>query len=252
MKKFLVAALTVFLAVPSHANLGRAQRVALFIGVDVSGSFHKTGHYPDALAFLAQYIHAHLTGIGGLEPSKALFVGSIGGNGKDETKSFHPIEDFKGKSVAQIQADLKEWFPRSDGLTDFNVFFQQVALIAQKRNLALTPIEIVLVTDGIPALTGERAGRISRVDVSPMEFLSRRVTLRLLYPRPTVCTEWETQVPHTRLRMWTVDDQVMAGWSSQMKPGVSPEQQDDLWKWVLNNVDFRVRSVKFRTASKSK
>src|SRR5438132_6170512 len=124
MKKLFVLGLAVFLAAPSYADLGRQQRVALFVGIDVSGSFHHTGHYPDALAFLAQYLHAHLLGIGGLEPSKALFVGSIGGNSKDETKSFHPIEDFKGKSVAQIQADLKEWFPRSDGLTDFNVFFQ--------------------------------------------------------------------------------------------------------------------------------
>src|SRR5882724_1549000 len=250
MKKLLVAALAVFLAAPSYAEIGRQQHVALFVGIDVSGSFHKTGHYPDAIAFLAQYIHAHLKGIGGLEPSKSLFVGSIGGSKKDETQSFHPIEDFKGKSVAQIQADLKEWFPRSDDMTDFNVFFQQVALISQKRNLALTPIEVVLVTDGIPDTAGGRADRISHIDVTGLEFLSRRVTLRVLYPKPTICTEWETRVPHTRLRMWTVDDQVMMGWSSQLRAGVSPAQRDDLWKWVLNNVDFRVRPVRFRTASK--
>jgi hypothetical protein len=252
MKKFLVPALAIFLATPSSADLGRQQRVALFIGIDVSGSFRKAGHSRDSMAFLAQYIHAHLKGIGGLEPSKALFVGSIGGNIKNETKSFHPIEDFQGKSVAQINADLKEWFPRSDDLTDFNVFFQQVALIAQKRNLALTPIEVVLVTDGIPDMPGVTGSKIARVDVSPLEYLSRRVTLRLLYPKPTVCTEWETQVPHNRLRMWTVDEGVMAGWSAQVKPGVSPREQIDLWKWVLDNVDYRVGPVRFRTASKKK
>jgi hypothetical protein len=252
MKKYLGPALAIFLASPSYADLGPQQHVALFVGIDVSGSFRKTGHSRDAMAFLAQYIHAHLKGIGGLEPSKSLFVGAIGGNSKSETKSFHPIEDFQGKSVAQINADLKEWFPRSDDLTDFNVFFQQVALIAQKRNLALTPIEIVLVTDGIPDMPGVTGSKISRIDVSPLEFLSRRVTLRLLYPKPTICTAWETQIPHTRLRIWTVDDQVMTGWSAQLKPGASPREQEDLWKWVLDNVDFRVRPVKFRVASKSK
>src|SRR5689334_22309101 len=109
MKKLLLAILACSLSAPSWAE-GRA-RTALFVGIDVSGSFHSTGHYPDALRFLAQYIHGHLNGLGGLEPIKALFVGSIGGNRFEETKAFRPIEDFRGKSVAQIEADLKTWYP---------------------------------------------------------------------------------------------------------------------------------------------
>jgi hypothetical protein len=251
MKRLLSLTLSIFLITPSFADVGRRQQVAMFIGIDVSGSFYRTQHYADSLAFLAEYIHGHLQGIGDLEPVKALFVGAIGGNNADETKSFRPIEDFQGKSVAQIESDLREWYPRSDSMTDFNVFFRSISLIAQKRNLALTPIEVVLVTDGIPDAPGEKEGKISSIDVSSLEFLSRRVTLRLLYPKPTVCNRWETLIARKRLRMWTVDDQVMVGWKNQVKPGVSPKDQDDLWKWVLDNVDYRVRPVKFRIASRN-
>jgi hypothetical protein len=43
--------------------------------------------------------------------------------------------------------------------------------------------------------------------------------------------------------MWTVDNEVMATWVKHYRPGLPPEQQDDLWKWISDNVDFRVRSV---------
>jgi hypothetical protein len=249
MKKLIFAALIgVIAAAPCRAE--RRQQIAMFVGLDVSGSFHATGHYPDALKFMAQYIHGHLHGTGDLEPLKALFVGSIGGNSADETKSFRPIADFKGKSVAQIETDLKAWYPKSDSNTDFETFFRSVSIIAQKRNLAMTPIEIVLVTDGIPDTAGTKEDRISKVDVSALEFLSRRVTLRLLYPKPTICTQWETRIARRRLRMWTVDEQVMSGWSGQLRTGVASAQQDDLWKWVLDNVDYRVRPVKYNIASR--
>jgi hypothetical protein len=250
MKKFLTLALVSFLSATSFADLGRKQRVALFVGVDVSGSFK--GYQQDAIAFVAHYIHGHLTGIGGLEPVRALFVGAVGGNNADENKSFHPIEDFQGKSVAQIEADIKAWFPKSDSNTDFNVFFNSVARIATKRNLALTPIEVVLVTDGVPDTPGEKEARISAIDVSALEFLSRRVTLRLLYPDPTICSHWETLVPRNRMRMWTVDHQVMTGWRHQFHPGTPEAQQTDLWKWVLNNVDYRVGPGKFKVAARKK
>ncbi len=249
MKKLSFALACILAASPCLADGGRRQQVALFVGIDVSGSFHGTGHYPDALRFLSYYIHGHILGLGNLEPVKALFVGTIGGNSADETKSFRPIEDFRGKSVAEIESDLKKWFPKSDMNTDFDTFFRSVALIAQKRNLSLTPIEVVLATDGVPDTAGEKEERISQVDVSSLEFLSRRVTLRLLYPTPTLCSQWETRVARRRLRMWTVDEQVMKGWTAQLQPGLDPAQQNELWKWVLNNVDYRVRSVKYRVTS---
>jgi hypothetical protein len=35
----------------------------------------------------------------------------------------------------------------------------------------------------------------------------------------------------------------MATWRKQVRPGAPPEQQHDLWKWISDNVDFRVRSA---------
>ena len=96
---------------------------------------------------------------------KALFVGEIGGRFEAEPKSFHPIQDFQGKSVEQIQADLKSWFSEKDQLSDFNVFFKQSAAIAQKRNLTMSPITVVMLSDGIPALPGgENEAKIGRYE----------------------------------------------------------------------------------------
>ena len=221
------------------------QPVSLFVGLDISGSFYNTRHYADAVEFLSYYLYGHLHGLDGLHPLKTLYVGSIGGAKMDEPKSFHPIEDFRGKSPAQIREDLHAWFRRSDAITDFNVFFQQIALIAQKRNLALRPIEVLLFSDGVPDLPGGGVGHIDQIDLSPIEFLARRVTVRLFYPSPTLCSEWENKVPRERVRMWTVDQQVMHGWKAQFKPGLAMSDQDNLWKWVDDNVDYRVAGTKF-------
>jgi hypothetical protein len=35
----------------------------------------------------------------------------------------------------------------------------------------------------------------------------------------------------------------MKGWTEQLQPGVAIDQQDRLWKWVRDNVDYRVRST---------
>jgi hypothetical protein len=53
---------------------------------------------------------------------------------------------------------------------------------------------------------------------------------------------WEKSVPRRRVRIWTVDDEVMATWRQHYKAGAPPEQQAELWKWINDNVDFRVRS----------
>jgi hypothetical protein len=80
------------------------------------------------------------------------------------------------------------------------------------------------------------------IDLSPIEYLSRTVTVRLLYPVPSVAANWERRVERRRVRIWTTDSQVMAGWSSQVFPGAPPEEQTRLWQWTIDNVDFRVRS----------
>jgi hypothetical protein len=43
--------------------------------------------------------------------------------------------------------------------------------------------------------------------------------------------------------MWTVDNEVMATWEKHRRPGTRPEDQTALWKWIADNVDFRVRSA---------
>jgi len=78
--------------------------------------------------------------------------------------------------------------------------------------------------------------------VSPLEYLSRSVTVRLLYGSPTSSVAWERDIKSRRVRMWTVDEQVMSGWREQLDPSLSTDIQDHLWSWIEDNVDFRVRS----------
>ncbi|MES4785403.1 MAG: hypothetical protein C4294_05810, partial [Nitrospiraceae bacterium] len=56
-----------------------APRQALFVGLDVSGSFHRSGYYDNALAFLAHYLYGHLNELGGLTKPREMFVAAIGG-----------------------------------------------------------------------------------------------------------------------------------------------------------------------------
>ena len=237
--------LTIVAACTGPTTQKRA-RLVLFVGVDVSGSFQKTGYYDDAITFMSHYIYGHLNELGGLSKLRELFVGSVGGQDKDEMKAFHPIHDFIDKDVTQIEEVLREWFPPRDTLTDFNAFFEGISDLAKDRNLTLAPISIIIVTDGIPALEslkGEAA--YQQIDLEPLEYLSRRVTLRLTYLKPSVAKHWQDDVRAKRVRMWTVAGEIMEGWKEQMQPGVELAQQDKLWKWVKDNVDFRVRSRRF-------
>jgi len=105
---------------------------------------------------------------------------------------------------------------------------------------------VVLVTDGVPdtpAAKNDSLGKYKRIDVSKLEYLSKNVTVRVLYPRPTIAVRWEKQVPRHRVRMWTVDDEVMDTWKKHYHSGESADQQTELWKWIADNVDFRVRSL---------
>jgi len=220
----------------------------LVIGIDVSGSFRDSRLYDDAVQFAAYYIYAHLNGLDGLKVPTAVFVGSVGGERPGEPKAFHPINDFQGRTVEQIAADLRAWFPSEDAYTDFNAFFHRVSSLVKERGLILAPLNVVVLSDGVPDVPpGARlvAGQdpYGRIDVSPLEYLSRSVTVRLLYASPTVGDNWKRKIARKRVRMWTEEAQVMAGWHTQFKPDLPPEEQHTLWKWVQDNVDFRVRAA---------
>lgn len=247
-----------------------APRTAYFIGIDVSGSFLASGRYDDALAFTARYIHAHLNARGDLTEPRALFVGAVGGNTADQAQGFHPIHDFRDKGPAEIEADLRTWFPPDDRMTDFNTFFQRVSALAKRHNLILAPIDILVMTDGVPDVgagldpVGSPEELYPQIDLQPLEYLARNVTVRLLYPDPDVAVDWERRVDRARVRLWTVDRVVMRGWRDQLRaPGTAATdgdepamaaaaagteasestliEQPDLWRWMKDNVDFRVR-----------
>jgi hypothetical protein len=103
-------------------------------------------------------------------------------------------------------------------------------------------------SDGVPDFPN--AGRLppaqlyAKINVSPIEYLSRNVTVRLLYAQPTVAQNWEKLVPRNRVKIWTQDEQVMAGWHRHEIQGVVWEKQDSLWSWTQQIVDFRVRRGK--------
>ena len=220
----------------------------LVVGLDISGSFRKSGYFDDAMRYAALYIYGHVNGIGGLKTTTDVFVGSLGGEHVGQPKSFHPIQDLTGKTPAQIEADLRSWFPEDDPITDFNAFFQRTAVHIKRQNLVLAPLNIVLFSDGVPDFPG--AGRMpapqlyAKIDVSPIEYLSRNVTVRLLYAQPQVAQNWEKLVPRTRTKIWTQDQNVMNGWHRHEVAGVAMEKQDSLWSWTQQIVDFRVRRGK--------
>ena len=221
--------------------------MSLFIGVDVSGSFQNSEDYENAISFLAHYIYGHLNELDGLIKPREMYVGAIGGRSQDEPKAFHPIHDFEGKEIAQIEADLQTWFSPVDTLTDFNSFFQQVARISKERNLILSPITVLVLSDGIPdvathSVKAETKSLYEKIDLSSMEYLSRNLTLRMTYTSPKVGDYWRKYVPRQRVRLWTVDEEVMKGWLEQLEPGVNLTEQYRLWKWIKDNADYRVRS----------
>ena len=251
----IASALTGFILLGTLANCTgeptelRKPKSTLFIGVDASGSFHNSGHYENAISFLAHYIYGHINELGGLEKPQAMFVASVGGKQLHEPKTFHPIHEFEGNELSQIETELKKWFPPTDVVTDFNPFFHEVARITKERNLVLAPVNVVIITDGVPdsSVTGAKAGAqelYQKIDLQPLEYLSRNVTLRLAYVSPKVGEQWRTHVPRNRVRLWTVDAEVMKGWHGQMQAEMDLPKQDKLWKWMQDNVDFRVRANK--------
>src|SRR5882672_7744128 len=211
----LVAAVVISAAVVASAAAEdhKAPRSTLFVGIDTSGSFRPA--YDDALTFVAHYLYGHLHEFGGLAKPRDLFVTAIGGKDNREPKSFHPIHEFNNKDVRQIEADLRKWFPPTDTLTDFNVFFEQVARTVRERNLVLAPITVMVVSDGVPDVSGMKFGTpasYAQIDLSPLDYLSKNVTVRLVYASPKVGDNWRKLVKRDRVRFWAVEYDVMKGW----------------------------------------
>lgn len=217
-------------------------RSTLVVGLDVSGSFRKSGKFDDALEFASLYIYAHMKGFHDLRRPTDVFVGTMGGQKTGEAKTFHPIQDLSGKSPAQIEASLRAWFPETDPITDYNAFFERVAVHVTRQNLNLAPLSVIMFSDGVPDMPGVRGDELyKRINMKPLEYLSRSVTVRLLYAPPKVAQQWEKRVPRKRVKLWTQDADVMQGWRRHRVASAPMERQDSLWSWMKNVVDFRVR-----------
>jgi len=220
-------------------------RLCMFVGVDISGSFMGRPYFDDSIDFLAHYIYSHLNGLGGLEVPHVLFVGSIGGAKPDEPKTFFPIQTFENKSVPEIADKLREIFPKNapNPFTDYNAFFEQVALTVKNKNLVLRPISIVMLSDGVPDVKRQGKTDFRSIKVKPLESLARSVTIRLLYTDAVVGKNWQTKVKRTRVKIWTQDAEVLVFWRDPkiLTPGKPLEEQTKFFAWMQDNVDFGVR-----------
>ena len=107
----------------------------------------------------------------------------------------------------------------------------------------MVPLSVVMLTDGVPEIAGKRSKlaikqAYSKIDISPLENLTREVTIRILYMVPKVGYNWRHYVPTKKIRVWTVEPKVMYGWKTQLRR----KGKKGLWKWMFDNVDLKVRS----------
>ncbi len=248
MKRVAISLLTglVFIVIGCSLDTEQKPRLSLFVGVDISGSFINSGYFDESLNFLAHYIYAHLESIDDLEEPNVLFVSSIGGAQPDEPKTFFPIQTFENKSVDEIEERLHEIFPDTvqNPITDFNAFFEQVALTLRNKNLVLRPVSVVMVSDGVPDIKKDGETDFRSLDLSPLEQLSRNITIRVLYTDPVTGRNWQTKVPRRRVKIWTQDAEVMTTWndSTIYLPDKPIVEQARWTEWVKDNVDFGVRA----------
>lgn len=223
-------------------------RMALFVGVDISGSFMRGKHFDDSIEFLAHYLFLHLKGLGGAEKPQSIFVGSIGGSTVNEPKTFFPIQAYEHRSVEEIQSELKKQFPKKkeNPFTDYNAFFDHVGQTIKNKNLIMRPIQIVLLSDGKVDVAGkgERRAHVRSLKLDPLERLTRDLTLRLLYTDAVTGRSWQTEVPRKRAKIWTQDAVIMKEWrdSKIMLPGHPLQDQRRFFDWLKDNVDFAVRA----------
>lgn len=220
--------------------------MVMFVGMDISGSFKNRKYFDDSIKFAAHYLYAHLHGIGDLKVPHSLFVGPIGGATVDEAKTFFPIQTFQYKKIDEIEAELRKIFPMkiTNKFTDFNAYFDQVATFMKNRKLMMKPTEIILFSDGMPdAPTPHGKTNYKMLNLKPLENLTRKMTIRVLYTSAVTGAAWQEEVPRKRVRVWTQDDQVMAQWQAPdiFLKDTPFEKQERLFKWIKDNVDFPVR-----------
>ncbi len=219
-------------------------RLSMFVAFDISGSFMRSGNYDDAVDFLAHYLYAHLNGLGRLEVPNALFVSSIGGAKEDEPKTFYPKQTFENKSVPEIAQKLREIFPKGleNPYTDFNAFFEQIAMMVRNRKLVLRPVSIVMISDGLPDVKTQGKTDFRSIELKPLEGLARNITLRLLYTSAELGKSWQTKVRRSRVKVWTQDADVMVSWKDPkiLVPEKPMEEQTAFFRWIQDNVDFGV------------
>jgi hypothetical protein len=221
-------------------------RLSLFVGVDISGSFVKGGYFRDSIDFLAHYIYCHLNGLGGLEVPNVLFVSWIGGAKVDEAKTFHPITTFEHKTVEEIKRELYKIFPTrvQNRYTDFNAFFENVALTVKNHNLILRPISIIMLSDGQPDIKKQGKTDFKSIVLKPLERLSRNVAIRLLYTDAVTGNNWQTEVRRRKIKIWTQDAIVMKKWKDEniLLPDRDIREQKRFFAWIEDNVDYNVRA----------
>jgi hypothetical protein len=244
----IIGLITLFLT-PACSTEEPSPRMSMFVGIDISGSFVNSDYFENSMSFLAHFIYSHLNGVGEFEEPNVLFVASIGGADVDQPKTFYPIQTFQNKSIEQIEELLYELFPTNklDPITDFNAFFEHIARTVENHNLVLRPISVVMLSDGIPDyhVEGNHQMRDFRaIDLSPLERLSRNITIRLLYTNPIDGRAWQTEVPRRRVKIWTQDSDVMVTWND---PDIyledRPLEQQDRWiEWTAENVNYNVRA----------
>jgi len=248
IKQVAISLLTglVFIVIGCSLDAEQKPRLSLFVGVDISGSFINSGYFDESLNFLAHCIYAHLESIDDLEEPNVLFVSSIGGAQPDEPKTFFPIQTFENKSVEEIEERLHDIFPDTvqNPITDFNAFFEQVALTLRNKNLVLRPVSVVMVSDGVPDIKKDGETDFRSLDLSPLEQLSRNITIRVLYTDPVTGRNWQTKVPRRRVKIWTQDAEVMTTWNdSTIYLHDKPIVEQARWtEWVKDNVNFGVRA----------
>jgi len=69
--------------------------------------------------------------------------------------------------------------------------------------------------------------------VAPLEYLSRNITLRILYTDAVTAKSWRDEVPRKRIKVWTQDAVVMAEWKDPktLLPGKGPNDQERFFAW---------------------
>ncbi len=249
MKKIILVLILipfVFSACKMETKKRKTLKSTLFIGIDVSGSFTRTKSFSNGLSFLSYYLYGHLNGLHGLSKPTDLYVGGIGGDQKEDPQAFFPIHDFMGLSPDKIKEKLlKEFGKQKDNLTDFNTYFHRIKSIVKQKNLVLSPISIIMLTDGVPEIPKGKGRNkkvikqaYSKIDLSPLEYLTRNISIRITYANPKVGNNWRNYVPTRRIKIWTVEPRVMYGWTDQLKRN----GEEGLWKWIQDNVDLSIKS----------